>query len=220
MQKPRNEQMKRFNKHSSSDRCCTPRCVPLVIALTVLLAAHAAFAGTICGMVHDAITSGPVDKAGIFVRTLAGAYTGYHGATDATGSFCINNIPAGTYDLEVRVDNYETGYIHNVEVTDDPTSVEIDLAVPFYFAPPWPNPAQGGISFRFRTGEGAPVKLLIFDPAGRLVRGWDDPSGAPGERLFLWNLRDQNGALLPSGVYFVRLSAGDMTLTRSIVIIK
>jgi hypothetical protein len=212
--------MKRSILHSSTRWHRDPRLLPFFLLCTIILAAHAAFAGTICGTVRDAMTSGPVDKAGIFVRTLAGAYTGCYGATDATGNFCINGIPTGTYDLEFRVDDYATGYIRNVEVTNEPTSVQIELDVPFYFAPPWPNPAQGGISFRFRAGEGAPLRLLIFDPAGRLVRGWSDPAGSSGERFFLWNLTDQNGTRVPSGVYFARLSAGDIHLVRSIVVVQ
>jgi hypothetical protein len=212
--------MKRLDIHSSTI-CRALRLVPLVVALAVVLTAGAASAGTICGTVRDGITAGPVDKAGVFVRTLVGVYTGYHAATDESGSFCIDGIPAGTYDLEVRIDNYEVVYIRGVEVDDDMTSVEVDLAyAAFYFAPPWPNPAQGGVSFRFRAGEAGPVQLLIFDPAGRLVRGWSDPSAVPGERIFVWNLRDKNGARVPSGVYFVRFSAGDVNLVRSIVTLK
>jgi hypothetical protein len=175
----------------------------------------------ICGTVRDGVTAGPVDKAGVFVRTLAGVYTGYHTATDASGNFCIDGIPAGTYDLEVRVDNYEVGYIRGVEVADDETSVEVDLAhAAYYFAPPWPNPAQGLISFRFRAEEAVPVQLLIYDASGRLVRGWSDPSGTVGERVFVWNLRDTDGSRVPSGVYFVRFSAGNVNLVRSIVTLK
>lgn len=212
--------MKRNLQYFTVQSRRTLRFLPLIATCSLLLAARPVSAGTICGTVRDAITAIPIGMAGVFVRTPSGEYTGYHGATNDLGEFCIDEIPPGTYDLEVRVDNYMTGYLRNVEVSDDPTSVQIGLAVPVYFAPPWPNPAQGAISFRFRAGENAPVRLLIFDPAGRLVRGWSDPDGTSGDRLFVWNLTDYHGAPIPSGVYYVRFSAGDINFTRSIVIVK
>jgi len=71
-------------------------------ALSLLFHATAIFAGTICGTVTDAVTGSRVNKAGIFVRTTSGEYTGLYGATDAIGEFCIDEVPAGVYDLEVR----------------------------------------------------------------------------------------------------------------------
>ena len=42
----------------------------------------------------------------MFLRKPGGAYTGYSGATDLAGAFCIGGLPGGTYDLEVRVDSH------------------------------------------------------------------------------------------------------------------
>jgi hypothetical protein len=191
------------------------------LLLTAILAAGNLSAGTICGTIRDGTTGENIARAGIFIRTQAGAYTGHHGATDETGAFCIDDIPPGTYDLEVRVDDYAVGYIRGVEVTGEVTSVEHDITdSEFYFAPPWPNPAQGGINFRLRTGKPQPVRLLVYDAAGRLVRGWNDSAGSTGERNFVWDLRNSVGARVPSGVYFVRLSAGTIDLTRSVVILQ
>lgn len=212
--------MKRIETYSIMKRRHTSCFLAFICLCFILLTPHSVAAGTICGTVRDMVTGAPIIKAGVFVRTIDGTYTGYHGATDDLGGFCIESVPAGTYDLEVRVDNYATGYIRNVEVTDDPTSVQIELDVPFYFASPWPNPAQRAISFRFRTRESVPSRLLIFDPLGRLVRGWSDPSGTSDERFFIWDLTDNSGKRVPSGVYFVRFLAGEMSLSRSFVLVK
>ena len=213
--------MHRLENNSIRNQKHSLRSMLFLAATVLLLTTGSASAGTICGTIRDGMTAGLVARAGVFVRLQTGEYTGYHGATDESGNFCIDDIPAGTYDLEVKVDDYAVGYIRGVEVTDDVTSVEHDLTdLEFFFAPPWPNPAQGGTTFRFRTGRNIPVRLVIYDPAGRVVRGWSDFSGSTGNRSFAWDLRNRNGLQVPSGIYFARLSAGDVNLVRSIVILK
>lgn len=190
------------------------------VVLFALLASVSSpsFAGTICGTVRDSDTLAPIDQAGIFVRTQDGAYTGYHGATDETGGFCIDGIPAGIYDLEIAVDNYETRYVRGIMVTDDVTDVDIDIfAVEHFLDAPWPNPSQTSITFRYRIARPVPVKLEIYDVTGRLVRGWQSPAVEPGEYYLEWDLRNRNRNRVASGVYFVRFTAGNVGLTRVIV---
>src|SRR5512140_3839208 len=131
-------------------------------------------AGSICGTVRDAATSAVVAHAGVFARTPAGAYTGLNAATDDAGSFCINNVPAGTYDLEVLVDDYRVGYLRGVQVT---TSTDVQAEVSLgaaSLAAPYPNPARGSVRLAWRLGRPGSVRLAVFDAHGRLVAGWQD----------------------------------------------
>jgi hypothetical protein len=191
---------------------------PVVLAALLILLSSPSFAGTICGTVRDTDTLAPIEKAGVFVRTQDGMYTGFHGATAEAGGFCIDGIPAGTYDLEITVDDYQTRYVRGVVVTDDVTDVDIDIfAIEHFLAAPWPNPSQTGVTFRYTIARPAPVKLEIFDVTGRLVRGWQSRAVEPGEYYLDWDLRDRNSNRVASGVYFVRFTAGDAGRTRVIV---
>ncbi len=197
----------------------------LFVLLLVLLAAGPgagpARGGSICGTVRNAVTTAPIARAGVFVRTQDGQYTGLHGATDEAGFFCIDLVPAGTWDLEIRVDNYQVKYLRGVEVGDGASPVDIELAENiFSFAPPWPNPARGRTWFRLFVGESGPVRLQVFDLRGRLVRRWTDPAAEPGERLFTWDLRDHEGKVVPGGVYLVRFTGGGSPLDRTVVVVR
>ena len=64
---------------------CRPRAGILAIVLCVALCAPAYAAGILCGTVRDAVTGNPIVGAGIFLRQTTGQYTGFNGATDATG---------------------------------------------------------------------------------------------------------------------------------------
>jgi hypothetical protein len=186
--------------------------------LCVAQCAPAFAAGTHCGTVRDAVTDNPIVGAGIFLRQTTGQYTGFNGATDATGHYCINGIPAGTYDLEVRLDDYQLTYRRGIVVNDVLTSVDIDAQfMTSALSPPWPNPGQASVSFRMRIRDTGSIDLTVVDVNGRLMKGWTGLAGAGEERTVTWDFRDAAGRRVPAGRYFVRLSAGDRSISRAFV---
>jgi hypothetical protein len=195
---------------------CRPRAVFIAVLLCVALCAPAHAAGTLCGTVRDAVTGNPIVAAGIFLRQTTGEYTGFNGATDATGSYCISGIPAGTYDLEVRLDDYQVAYRRGIVVNDATTSVDVDARfMTSTLAPPWPNPSRASVRFRMRIRDAGSVDLTVVDVNGRLVKGWKGLAGAGEEKLVTWDFRDAAGRRVPAGRYFVRLSAGDRSISRA-----
>ena len=199
------------------------RLAPILLLAVVLAlgAALPALAGSLCGTVRDQQTNGAIAHAGIFLRTPAGAYTGIYGATDVAGAFCIPNIPAGTYDVEVRVDNYAVGYQRGVVITTSSTDVELPAVMGgLRFAAPSPNPAR--VSTRFSwTLEGAGwARLAVFDARGRLVRGWAGTSLPAGEHSQSWNLTDASGRPVDAGVYFVHLDTPMGRRVRALVRVR
>jgi hypothetical protein len=55
---------------------------------------------------------------------------------------------------------------------------------------------------------------------GRRVRSLYDGPAATGRHSLGWDGRDDTGRRLPSGVYFARLSLGDETRTRRLVLTR
>ncbi len=196
------------------------RSFPLALLPALLLAASPVLAGTICGTVTDARTLAPVANAGVFVRAPDGAYAGLYGATDEMGHFCIAHVPAGTWDLQVRVDDYQVAYLRGVVVSDSGTNVEIPVTGPgLWLAPPSPNPAQGRVTLRLALRHDARFEVAVFDLGGRLVRRWAGDARAGEPRAFVWDGRDARGRDAPAGCYLVILRVGDQGVSRPLVLL-
>jgi hypothetical protein len=83
-----------------------------------------------------------------------------------------------------------------------------------------PNPFRPATLLRFGLYEPLSVRLEIFDIDGRKVAELLDDNLPTGEYSEMWTGRgDRDGQAAP-GVYFVRLTAGDTTLTRKIILVR
>jgi PKD repeat protein len=64
------------------------------------------------------------------------------------------------------------------------------------------------------------VKIAIVDVAGRVVAEPLKEEVAPGRHQLEWNWRDDAGRKVASGVYFVKMVAGEFTEVNKVVLIK
>jgi len=85
-----------------------------------------------------------------------------------------------------------------------------------------PNPFRGSCEIRWAFPGMGPARLSIFNAAGRRVRAIDlsgDPTAGAGRQGgFVWDGGDGSGGRLPSGVYWMRLEAGESeSLTRKVL---
>lgn len=194
----------------------------LVLCFGLLaLTPPASGAGVLCGTIRDAQTNAPVPRAGIFLRTPAGAYTGLNAATDLAGHYCLGGIPAGMYTIEVRVDDYFVTYRNGVVVVDATSGVDITIAPPpARLAPPAPNPSVRDTRLAFTLTAAAEARLAVFDMRGRLVMAWQPRSLPAGEHAFTWDLRDLAGVPVPAGLYFVQLDVPGARLARRITCLR
>jgi len=81
-----------------------------------------------------------------------------------------------------------------------------------------PNPFSGHTELSVGLPGDADVTLDVFDVAGRRVYSRELGRLAAGWQHVSYDGRDADGRLLPSGVYFYRISAGANTTTRKMVI--
>jgi len=89
----------------------------------------------------------------------------------------------------------------------------------FAFYPPSPSPCDGPMTIRFDLPRREQVSLRVFDVAGRQFAMPVNASMDPGRYVVHWpDLRRKEP--VPSGVYFLRLEAGDNKATRRVVIVR
>lgn len=198
------------------------RCVPRasigpagVLALLLFLGAAPSRAGSICGIVRDGVTLQPVSNAAVFLFDNLDQYTGLYAGTNPSGHYCIDNIPSGTYTIQVRVDDYLSAVVRDI-VVDDATNVDVATRPPLFLDHPWPNPATNEVTFRLDAPDGVDTELAVYDVRGRLVTGWQG-DGPAGGRTIRWNLRDASGNPVASGIYLIRLRAGGNEIVRRFV---
>lgn len=83
-----------------------------------------------------------------------------------------------------------------------------------------PNPSAGSTVIAYTLPTGARAELAIYGVSGRRVRTLVDADASPGVHEELWDGRDDGGRILPAGVYFYRLRAGDWMSERKLVLLE
>ncbi len=89
-------------------------------------------------------------------------------------------------------------------------------------AAPYPNPCNPSTTITFTAPHAGRLGLQIYDVTGRLVRTLVDEivSGSAESRRVVWVGRDDGDRPVASGVYFVRMTAGEEVTTRRLVMIR
>jgi len=86
--------------------------------------------------------------------------------------------------------------------------------------PASPNPFRGSGEIAFDLPKAARVELTVYDLAGRLVRALVVGETSAGHHSVRWDGKDVLGRPVASGVYLYTLRAGDLSATRSLVIVR
>jgi hypothetical protein len=84
----------------------------------------------------------------------------------------------------------------------------------------FPNPFTTSTSFDFTLPQATRVRVSVFDLLGREVALIEDRFMNAGRHRASWEGRDQQGRALPSGVYFYRLIADHIEITRKLVLAR
>jgi hypothetical protein len=71
-----------------------------------------------------------------------------------------------------------------------------------------PNPATNSIRIDFNISDDEVIKLEIININGEIVKTIADGFMEPGRHSILWDTKDENGNLLPGGIYFYIFKAG------------
>ena len=84
----------------------------------------------------------------------------------------------------------------------------------------YPNPFNPATKIRYALDRDEHVRIEIFNLLGRRVRTLWDARQVPGVHELAWNSEGERGEELSSGVYFLRITAGDQTRTGKMTLLR
>lgn len=84
----------------------------------------------------------------------------------------------------------------------------------------YPNPFNPETTIRYFIKDSGPVTIEILNLKGQMVNRLVNSVKTAGEHSVVWNGNDQAGKSLPSGVYFYKLSKGNYSDTRKMIMLK
>ena len=126
--------------------------------------------------------------------------------------------PGGTIDLVRAEGGSWSGQPASAAITSASVTVPGSPA-PRVF-PARPNPFTDATDIAYEVPSQRHVTLRIYSASGKLVRTLVDATVTQGVHRAPWNGRDQAGRVVGSGIYFVKLSAGEGESTIRIMRLK
>jgi len=84
----------------------------------------------------------------------------------------------------------------------------------------YPNPFNPATIIGYDLPVSAPVKVDVFNILGQHVRTLVDETQSAGHYEVVWDSRDSQGRIVTSGVYIYRITTGDFTNSKKMVLLK
>ena len=82
----------------------------------------------------------------------------------------------------------------------------------------YPNPFNPTTTIEFKVRGDNPINLNIFDIYGHKVATLID--GIPSSNKLIWNGKNNQGRVVPAGIYFARLESGNTIMNKKMIILK
>ncbi len=84
----------------------------------------------------------------------------------------------------------------------------------------YPNPFNPIAFISYSLADNNPVAIKIYNNRGQLVRVIDNAPATAGNHRIEWNGLDNSGNACSTGLYLVRMTAGNKTFTQKVVLVK
>jgi hypothetical protein len=142
-------------------------------------------------------------------------------------SIPVSELPTPFSSIKIGGWVQGTFYLDDMKLVAEemPTAVEEvaqAAAVPAGYAlsQNYPNPFNPVTSIRYDLRQAGDVRLSVYDVLGQMVRTLVDGHRSPGTYSAVWDGKDAIGGEAASGVYFVRLQAGDFHAVSKMALVR
>ena len=110
------------------------------------------------------------------------------------------------------------GYIYYGTVGIDDN--QSNLPIEFRLSQNYPNPFNPETNIEYQLPQAGFVNLTVFNILGQNVRTLVDGYQDAGYYSAHWNGANESGVKVPSGIYFYRVTAGDFSQTKKMMMLK
>jgi len=84
----------------------------------------------------------------------------------------------------------------------------------------YPNPFNPSTTIKYDIPEKSHVSLSIYDINGQIVKNLVESEQSAGKYNMVWDGTNNNGKVVTSGIYLLRISAGDFTKIQKMMMLK
>jgi hypothetical protein len=130
-------------------------------------------------------------------------------------SYSDRDLPSGTYLYRLKQIDFDGSFTYSFEV-----EVNIGFPTVFSLEQNYPNPFNPVTIIKYSLPKDGNVKLGIYNILGEEVNILSNGIQKAGSYQIEWKGVDRNNDILPAGVYFYRLEAGDFVDVKKMIFLK
>lgn len=163
------------------------------------------------------------------VVTISGASLGADEMVEGNGTVAtlVFSVTGNDTSLELRHMTARSRDNEEIEIVNNPTGGSTDsddavniIPVDSYLGKVYPNPFNPSTTLQYGLKEAGQVKISVFNARGQLVRNLVNESKTAGTYQVVWDGKDNNGHIAPSGIYFFRMDTKEGIKTTKGLMIK
>jgi len=106
------------------------------------------------------------------------------------------------------------------DITVDIESESPAIPTDFVVHQNYPNPFSATTQIDYALPKAVRVEIVVYNLVGQKVRTFVAENQGAGRHSVVWDGTDNAGTRVTSGVYYYKVTVGDFTLTRTLMLIK
>jgi M6 family metalloprotease-like protein len=214
---------------SNEDGACAagPDLIPPTVAVVYPAGGESFAPGDTVDIQWTATDNRQVDSVSIYYSENAGSdfiLIAHGGANDSPYRWIAPSIASDS--CLVKVVAYDPGLLTGEATSDSLFTIRVITdadgmpAFAFSLSQNYPNPFNPSTTVEYSIAKTGPVEIAIFDVAGRRIRTLVSEVKMQGSYKAVWNGKNDRGASVASGMYFYRLTAGQFTQIKKMILLR